>query len=191
MSRTSDLSHSDPTRVLGEEGNTKGRELSVSFSPGLDIHCLGPLWTTATSTKQMRLASKIPGCPLCPPFPFLPLFSGHKLENSYIFLSQCFPPRALCLLPQRRYSLPPATRAPVKWVSNTCPPPLLPARTQPLVLLPPRKTPMVGMFVSGPEGWIETLQPALAPQLVVALPRTGGRGSHAQNIPNLVPPAGS
>ena len=61
-----------PKRTLGEEGNARGRELSVSFPPELDVHRLCPLWATAAGTNQTRsLAS---GTSSLPFLSFLPFF---------------------------------------------------------------------------------------------------------------------
>ena len=92
------------------------------------VSCRSPSpqsWTSiafAHSGPQLLVQTKRghwpPGRALYPPFPFCPFSCGHKLDHSYLFLSQCFPPRALGPSPPRRCSLPPPV--PVKWVSSIC-----------------------------------------------------------------------
>lgn len=61
-----------PKRALGEEGNARGSERSVSFPPELDVHRLCPLWATAAGTHQTwSLAS---GMSSLPSLSLLPLF---------------------------------------------------------------------------------------------------------------------
>lgn len=50
---------------------------------------------------------------------------------------------------------------------------------------------MVGKLRSGPEEQMETLKSVLAPELVHALPWTGGRSDCAHSLLNLVHPADS